>query len=53
MAININILKESIPPIAEGKVHIGAGVSFLVHYDVDEYQPMEKTRFLLNMGYLF
>lgn len=40
-------------PFGKPKMHIGAGVSFLVHYDVDEYQPMEKTRFLLNMGYLF
>lgn len=40
-------------PFGKPKVHVSAGMSFLIHYDVNEYQPLEKKRFLLNMGYLF
>jgi len=40
-------------PFNKPKVHIGLGVSFLAHYDVSEYQPLEKKRIILRFGYLF
>lgn len=40
-------------PFGKPKIHIGAGVSFLAHYDLKEYQPLEKKKFILRFGYLF
>ena len=40
-------------PFDKPKLHIGVGVSFLAHYDVSEYQPLEKQRFIARIGYLF
>jgi hypothetical protein len=40
-------------PFNKPKVHIGLGVSFLAHYDVNEYQPLEKNRIIVRFGYLF
>jgi len=40
-------------PFNKPKLHIGVGVSFLAHYNVSEYQPLEKQRFMLRLGYLF
>ena len=40
-------------PFDKPKLHIGVGVSFLAHYNVSEYQPLEKQRFALRVGYLF
>ncbi len=40
-------------PFNKPKLHIDLGVSFLVHYNVSEYQPLEKERFILRIGYLF
>lgn len=40
-------------PFGKPKIHIGAGVSFLAHYDLKEYQPLEKKKFILRVGYLF
>jgi len=40
-------------PFGKPKVHIGMGVSFLAHYNVAEYQPLEKTRYTFRIGYLF
>ena len=40
-------------PFDKPKLHIGIGVSFLAHYNVSEYQPLEKQRFIARIGYLF
>lgn len=40
-------------PFGKPKLHFGAGVSFLTHYDLSEYQPLEKKRYIFTMGYLF
>lgn len=40
-------------PFGKPKVHLGVGVSFLGHYDLKEYQPLEKERFIVRLGYLF
>lgn len=40
-------------PFGKPKIHFGAGVSFLTNYDLKEYQPLEKKRFIVRMGYLF
>ncbi|MDD5373694.1 MAG: transporter [Sulfurimonas sp.] len=40
-------------PFGKPKIHFGAGVSFLANYDLKEYQPLEKERFIIRMGYLF
>ncbi len=40
-------------PFGKPKIHVGVGVSFLAHYNVAEYQPLEKTRYTFRLGYLF
>lgn len=40
-------------PFSKPKVHVGVGVSFLANYNVKEYQPLEKQRLVLRLGYLF
>ena len=40
-------------PFDKPKLHIGVGISLLAHYDLDEYQPLEKQRFITRIGYLF
>jgi len=40
-------------PFDKPKLHLGVGVAFLAHYDVSEYQPLEKQRFIVRLGYLF
>ena len=40
-------------PFSKPKLHIGIGVSFLAHYNLSEYQPLEKQRYMLRVGYLF
>jgi len=40
-------------PFGKPKIHVGMGVSFLAHYNVSEYQPLEKQRFVFRVGYLF
>jgi len=40
-------------PFSKPKLHIGIGASFLAHYNVSEYQPLEKQRYTLRIGYLF
>lgn len=40
-------------PFGKPKLTIQAGVSILSHYHLKEYQPLEKKRFILNVGYLF
>lgn len=40
-------------PFGKPKIHFGAGVSFLTNYDLKEYQPLEKKRFIVRMGYMF
>jgi hypothetical protein len=40
-------------PFGKPKIHVGMGVSFLAHYNVAEYQPLEKTRYTFRIGYLF
>lgn len=42
-----------IVPFGKPKFYINAGVSMLVHYDLKEYQPLEKERYMLNIGYMF
>jgi len=40
-------------PFDKPKFHVGFGVSFLAHYNLREYQPLEKKRFIARIGYLF
>ncbi|MCI0500555.1 MAG: transporter [Epsilonproteobacteria bacterium] len=40
-------------PFGKPKIHFGVGVSLLAHYDLKEYQPLEKERFIARVGYLF
>ena len=40
-------------PFGKPKIHFGAGISFLANYDLKEYQPLEKKRLVLRVGYLF
>ncbi len=40
-------------PFGKPKVHVGVGVSFLAHYNLKEYQPLEKMRIVTRVGYLF
>lgn len=40
-------------PFGKPKIHVGVGLSFLAHYDLKEYQPLEKERFIVRFGYLF
>jgi len=40
-------------PFDKPKIHMGLGVSFLAHYNLSEYQPLEKQRYLFRIGYLF
>jgi len=40
-------------PFDKPKFHIGLGVSFLAHYNVSEYQPLAKTKFMARVGYVF
>jgi len=40
-------------PFGKPKIHVGVGVSFLAHYNLSEYQPLEKQRFVFRLGYLF
>ena len=40
-------------PFGKPKIHFGAGISFLANYDLKEYQPLEKTRFVVRVGYIF
>jgi len=40
-------------PFGKPKIHFGFGVSFLAHYDLKEYQPLEKEKFIFRIGYLF
>ncbi len=40
-------------PFDKPKLHLGVGVSFLAHYNVSEYQPLEKQRFMFRLGYSF
>lgn len=40
-------------PFSKPKVHVGVGVAFLANYNVKEYQPLEKQRLIVRLGYLF
>ncbi|QOP46776.1 transporter [Sulfurimonas paralvinellae] len=40
-------------PFGKPKIHLGVGMSFLAHYNLSEYQPLEKQRFVCRLGYLF
>ena len=40
-------------PFDKPKLHMGLGVSFLAHYNLSEYQPLEKQRYIFRVGYLF
>ncbi|WP_286337577.1 transporter [Hydrogenimonas cancrithermarum] len=40
-------------PFGKPKIHVGVGVSFLAHYNLKEYQPLEKSRVVARVGYLF
>ena len=40
-------------PFGKPKIHLDAGVSFLAHQNVKEYQPLEKKRLIVRVGYLF
>jgi hypothetical protein len=40
-------------PFGKPKIHVGVGVSLLAHYNLKEYQPLEKSRVVARVGYLF
>ena len=40
-------------PFDKPKLHIGIGVSYLAHYNLKEYQPLDKQRVIARIGYLF
>lgn len=40
-------------PFGKPKIHFGAGISFLTNYNLKEYQPLEKKRFIFRAGYIF
>ena len=40
-------------PFGKPKIHLDVGMSFLLHKNVKEYQPLEKKRFVVRFGYLF
>ncbi|ADV47081.1 transporter [Nitratifractor salsuginis] len=40
-------------PFGKPKLFVGAGMSFLIHKNLKEYQPLEKRRFMLRVGYMF
>ena len=40
-------------PFGKPKIHVDAGVSILAHQNVKEYQPLEKKRLVVRVGYLF
>ena len=40
-------------PFDKPKLHIGVGVSILANYNVKVYQPLEKQRYVVRLGYLF
>ncbi|MFT5661825.1 MAG: hypothetical protein ACI9TV_002472 [Sulfurimonas sp.] len=40
-------------PFDKPKLHLGLGVSFLAHYNLSQYQPLEKQRIVFRIGYLF
>jgi len=40
-------------PFDKPKLHVGVGISFLAHYNLKEYQPLEKQRFIARIAYLF
>ncbi len=40
-------------PFGKPKIHVGVGVSILAHYNLKEYQPLEKSRVVARVGYLF
>ena len=40
-------------PFGKPKIFVGAGVSFLIHKNLKEYQPLEKRRFIVRIGYMF
>lgn len=40
-------------PFGKPKIHLDVGMSFLLHKNVKEYQPLEKERFIVRFGYLF
>jgi len=40
-------------PFGKPKIHLDIGMSFLVHRNVKEYQPLEKKRLIVRFGYLF
>lgn len=40
-------------PFGKPKIHLDLGMSFLLHKNVKEYQPLETKRFIVRFGYLF
>ena len=40
-------------PFGKPKIFVDVGMSFLVHQNVKEYQPLEKNRIIIRFGYLF
>ncbi len=40
-------------PFGKPKIHLGIGVSILAHYNLKEYQPLEKNQIVARVGYLF
>ncbi len=40
-------------PFGKPKIHLDVGMSFLLHKNVKEYQPLEKKRLIARFGYLF
>jgi len=40
-------------PFGKPKLFVGAGMSFLVHQNLKEYQPVAKRKLFLRLGYMF
>lgn len=40
-------------PFGKPKIFLDAGISFLLHKNLKEYQPLEKKRIIFRLGYLF
>jgi hypothetical protein len=40
-------------PFGNPRLHLDVGHSILIHYNLNEYQPLEKTRVLVRIGCVF
>jgi hypothetical protein len=40
-------------PFGKPKVHLDVGVALLAHYELRDVQPLERSRLIIRLGYLF